>query len=49
MSTHSSAPLPPSASLTHFARTLWKGLGGTTDPMDALFFTGAGQLPSVFP
>lgn len=49
MSTHSSAPLPLSASLTHFARTLWKGLGGTTDPMDALSFTGAGQLPSVFP
>ncbi|WP_442867179.1 CoA transferase [Acidovorax sp. NCPPB 3576] len=49
MSIHSSAPLPFSASLTHFARTLWDGLGGTADPMDALYFTGTGQLPSVFP
>lgn len=44
-----SAPVSPSASLAHFTRTLCNCLGSTADPMSVLSFTGAGQLPSVFP
>ncbi len=47
--TPSSADLSPPAPFSYFARTLWSCLGGATEPMDALSFTGAGQLPSVFP